>query len=128
MCHTPPAPASACERSGGLFRGISALVSVGWRRGVRSGARGRAFESRQAAPSLRVPRITVALAGFATLIAFSSASAQLVSEMTHAKIQEAIAFGTSQKETPMYRIKKGGVWGTVYKPVLGYFTTPFARV
>src|SRR5207253_3191463 len=83
---------------------------------------------RQAAPSLRVPRITVALAGFATLIAFSSASAQLVSEMTHAKIQEAIAFGTSQKETPMYRIKKGGVWGTVYKPVLGYFTTPFARV
>jgi hypothetical protein len=77
--------------------------------------------------SQRVLRLATTVATLA-LLAFSSVSAQLVTAMTQDKIQEAIALGVSQKESPMYRIHKGGFFGSIYKPVLGFFTTPFARV
>lgn len=67
------------------------------------------------------------LVGLAGLIA-GSASAQVVTDMTPEKVREAIAFGTSQKEAPYYEIRKPGFIGSVYKPRLGSFTTPFLRV
>jgi hypothetical protein len=68
--------------------------------------------------------IVVWLAG---LVA-QSASGQLVTDMTPERIREAIAFGKSQKEAPYYEIRKAGLIGSVFKPRLGSFTTPFLRV
>ena len=67
---------------------------------------------------------------FVALVAVCAApvSAQIVTEMTPEKIREAIAFGTSQKEAPYYEIRLPGFVGSVYKPRLGSFTTPFLRV
>ena len=69
----------------------------------------------------------VIFVGLVALLA-APASAQIVTEMTPEKIREAIAFGTAQKEAPYYEIRKPGFVGSVYKPRLGSFTTPFLRV
>ena len=69
----------------------------------------------------------VIFVGLAAVLA-APASAQIVTQMTPEAISEAIAFGTSQKEAPYYEIRKQGFVGSVYKPMLGSFTTPFLRV
>ncbi len=48
--------------------------------------------------------------------------------MRPSDIQAAIVYGSSRKAVPRYVIRKGGFFGSVYKPVLGVFTTPFLRV
>jgi hypothetical protein len=57
-----------------------------------------------------------------------TARAQILTEMTPERIAEAIAFGTAQKERPVYEIRQRGLMGSMYKPTLGYFSTPFLRV
>ena len=69
------------------------------------------------------------LLAVASLAVFAApVAAQVVTEMTPERVREAIAVGTSQKEAPYYEIRKGGFGGSLYKPRLGSFTTPFLRV
>lgn len=60
-------------------------------------------------------------------LAARAASAQGLT-MTPEMIREAIRFGTAQKERPFYEIRRPGYVGSLYKPRLGYFSTPFTRV
>ena len=77
--------------------------------------------------AMRVPVFTAALAACCAL-AFGQAPSGVVATMTPELIREAIAFGGSQKNAPCYAIQKRGFVGSLYKPVLGVFTTPFCRV
>jgi hypothetical protein len=73
-------------------------------------------------------RLTILKAGLLLKLLPVPCWAQVVTEMTPERIRDAIAFGTSQKEAPDYEIRERGFVGSVYKPRLGSFTTPFLRV
>ena len=61
-----------------------------------------------------------ALCGIVMLLGFAfHAHAQVVTEMTPERIQEAIAKGSSG----IYKLQERTVWGN--GPELGYFTTPY---
>ena len=62
-------------------------------------------------------RCAVVLVGFAV-----HAQAQVVTDMTPALVQEAIASGGSG----LYKLQERTIWGD--GPELGYFTTPYSRV
>lgn len=72
--------------------------------------------------------MTSLMAGMLLALLPAASRAQIVTEMTPERILEAIAFGTSQKEAPFYEIRERGFMGSLYKPTLGSFTTPFLRV
>jgi hypothetical protein len=74
-------------------------------------------------------RTTLSIAAFALTLAPSAAVAQIVVEMTPAKIKEAIAWGESVKrvELPELISGSGFAWKS-QKAVWGTYSTPFMRV
>lgn len=63
-----------------------------------------------------------------TALVAGPVSAQAISDLTPDQLRKAISFGSSQKKAPYYEIRKGGFFGSVYKPTLGGYTTPYLRV
>jgi hypothetical protein len=56
-------------------------------------------------------------------------SASVIADMTPDQVRAAIAFGISGKTAPPpYAIRQSGFVGSLYKPRLGYYSTPFLRV
>ena len=67
-------------------------------------------------------------AALVIILTATPASAQVLTNLTPVQIREAIAYGSSEKKVPYYEIRKGGIFGSDYKPTLGSYTTPYLRV
>lgn len=62
------------------------------------------------------------------LLITAPTAAQVITNVTPETVRSAIAFGTAAKEPPFYEIRRSGFVGSVYKPRLGFFTTPYLRI
>lgn len=62
------------------------------------------------------------------LVAATTVGAQVVGELTPDVVRSAITLGTTAKAAPFYEVRVPGLFGSLYKPRLGYFTTPYLRI